>query len=405
MTYFKTATQGASWIIFLRGGIRAATIIKLIVLARILTPAQFGEFGIAMIVLGLLEIFTETGINVFLMQEKDDPEKYLNTAWIISLIRGVLISSIVLFTASLVANFFRVPHVINLLSLVSVVPLIRGFINPMCIKFQKNLEFNKEVFYRLSITIVELITTLILAFYTRSVFSFGFGILLSSIFETVLSWILIKPTPIFSWDQLQIKQILSRGKWITSMGVLDYLYTQSDNVAVGRLLDQTSLGIYQNAYKLSALPLTEVGDVFYKVTFPIFVKLTDQPQRLKTAAIKSAVILAGVLFVFSVVLFWAAEPIVGLLGPAWKSAVPVVKALAFLGFFRGMSLSFNPLLMALKHQQKVVIIGLFSTLGLLVTIVPFVLQWGITGAAYSAMLGAMISIIPAIYFVWKVLYV
>ena len=141
MNYFKTTLFGLTWTAGLRGGVRGLNILKTAVLARLLTPTQFGFFGIAAISLGLLDIATETGINVFLLQEDDRWIDYVDTAWVISILRGLFIFSVVVATASFVAGFFRSPQSLSLLFFISLIPLIRGFINPACIRFQKQLQY------------------------------------------------------------------------------------------------------------------------------------------------------------------------------------------------------------------------------------------------------------------------
>ena len=88
MGYLKDTIKGLSWMTALRAVTRGLAVVKIAILARILLPSQFGNYGIALLVLGFLEVLTETGINVFLIQEKDDPQKYLNSAWVVSIARG-----------------------------------------------------------------------------------------------------------------------------------------------------------------------------------------------------------------------------------------------------------------------------------------------------------------------------
>src|SRR3990170_4262875 len=99
LTYREMAFKGVSWMAALRGVNRGLGILRIGILARLLTPEQFGVFGIGLLVLGFLEITTETGINVFLIQERQQLDKYLNSAWVVSIIRGVLISILLIITA------------------------------------------------------------------------------------------------------------------------------------------------------------------------------------------------------------------------------------------------------------------------------------------------------------------
>ena len=85
----RAFVQGLSWTVVLRFVVRGVAVIRSVVLTRLLDPAGFGVFGIAVMVLALLELMTETGINIFFLQNRDKIDKYLNTAWVISIIRGL----------------------------------------------------------------------------------------------------------------------------------------------------------------------------------------------------------------------------------------------------------------------------------------------------------------------------
>src|SRR3990170_4336273 len=95
----------------LRVLVRGLGFFRIAILARLLTPSQFGIFGIATLVLSFLEIATETGINIFLIQIKENVDDFINTAWIVSIIRGILISFIIIITSPLVVNIFNLSEV------------------------------------------------------------------------------------------------------------------------------------------------------------------------------------------------------------------------------------------------------------------------------------------------------
>src|SRR3990170_5219376 len=139
MGYFKTAVSAISWSVTQRWLIRGLTFVRIAILARLLLPAQFGVFSIAALVLGLLEVFTETWINVFLIQEKGDIDSYINTAWVISILRGFFIGGTMALFSPLISKFFHSPDALTILLAMSVVPIVRGFINPSIAKLQKHL--------------------------------------------------------------------------------------------------------------------------------------------------------------------------------------------------------------------------------------------------------------------------
>jgi len=106
MGFYKQAAKGVGWMGGLRVFSRGLTLLKTAILARLLVPVQFGVFGVVTLVISLFEILTETGINTILIQEDEDIKSFINTAWIISIFRGILISLLVFLSARPLAKFF-----------------------------------------------------------------------------------------------------------------------------------------------------------------------------------------------------------------------------------------------------------------------------------------------------------
>ncbi len=398
MGYIKQTLRGASWIGMLRVVTRGIAIGKVVVLARLLSPEQFGLFGIASLVLAYLEIFTETGINVFFVQGEGKLKEYLNTAWVISILRGVLISSAIILAAPFISTFFNTPNAYYLILLIAFVPSIRGFINPAEVQFQINLEFNKEFWFRFAIFTIDALVTLITALLTRSPSSFIWGLAAGALAEVILSFAFIKPHPRFLLETEKVKQIMKRGYWVTSYSIFNYIYGTLDNIVIGKLMNPVALGIYQLAYKISSLPITEISEVAGKVTFPVLTKISGDYERIKSAYFKtmlSVAILSLILGIF--VIFFADTFLVTLLGKEWVGTTHVIKILAVFGAVRAILNSGNTLFLAVKKQEYVTQVGFVSVVVLAITIIPLVNWYGIVGAGYSVLLGTIISVPVFIY--------
>lgn len=404
MSYLKDTIKGLTWMTAFRVAYRLLGIARISIIAHILSPYSLGIFGIATMSLGFLEIITETGINIFLIQEKEDIDNYINSAWVVSIFRGILITLVIIATAVPVSNFFKSPESVGLLYLVAAVPFIRGFINPSIVKFQKDLNFNKEFFYRVSIYFVESVSSVIFALVMKNPLGLVLGLLAGAIYELIYTFIVVRPLPKFIVDLERVKKVIIRGIWVTLFGIFDYIYTNSDNIIVGRILGVSPLGIYQNAYKISTTPLTEVGDVFYRVTFPVFAKISDDAERLKKAFMKTITANALIMTLSGIIVYIFASPIVKILfGQGWDAAIPVVRLLSVLGVVRGIASSTNSLLVAKTKQKYSAVVTFVSSVGLLVTIVPLIHKYGIIGAGVAAIIGTVISLPFTIYFVNKTL--
>ncbi len=404
MGYFKETVRGISWMTAFRAAYRGLGIVRIGIIAHILSPYSLGVFAVATISLGFLEIITETGINVFLIQEKEDIEGFINSAWVVSIVRGILIGILIAATAVPVSNFFGSVESRNLLYLVAIVPVLRGFINPSIVKFQKNLQFNKEFFYRFSMYLAESIFSVAGALFLKNPLGLVLGLIGGALYEIIYTFVAARPLPklVIEWNK--VVKVIKRGVWVTLFGIFDYIYTQFDNVIVGRMLGVSPLGIYQNAYKISTTPLTEVGDVFFRVTFPVFSKISDEGVRLKKAFVKNVLVNSVLMIVAGVIIFIFASPIVNIVfGPGWEAAIPVVKLLSILGVVRGVASSTNSMLVAKQKQKYCAIITFVSAAGLLASIVPLINKFGIMGAGIAAIFGTIISLPFTIYFVSKTL--
>lgn len=402
MGYTKDAVKGVSWIAVLRASTRAIAFLKTIILARILVPSQFGAYGVALLVLGFLEVMTETGVNVILIQEKET-DKYINSAWVVSIIRGAIIALVIILLTPFIVTFFHSPESKDLLYAMSIVPFIRGFINPSIVKFQKQLHFNKEFWYRFSIFMIDSITAIIFTVITHNPIGIIIGLIAGVISEVVLSYIVVNPRPLLQFEKFYMSKLFHKGKWITASGVFNYLFHNADNIIVGRLLGTGSLGVYQVAYSFSILPITEIADVFSRVTFPVFAKIAGDKDRLRTAFIKTIIVVSLLTFPFGIILYVFPKEIVTLvLGEKWLAAASFLPILAVFGVVRGISGSTSALFLAVGKQEYITVVTLFSIVGLIIPIVPLVLAYGMVGAAVSALVGSVVALPVMLYYTLKV---
>jgi O-antigen/teichoic acid export membrane protein len=402
MGYKTHAFKGISWLSLLRISTRGITFVRLAILARILTPTQFGIFGVASLALALLEVLTETGINVFLIQKKDKSHEFISSAWLVSIVRGCLISLLLILGSSFIADFFNSPESMKVLILIAAVPLIRGFINPSIINIQKNLEFQKEFYLRSILFAVDAVIAITVAFITKSAESFAYGLIFSAVLEVILSFLLFRPWPKMDFELEKVKHIVSRGFWVTLTGIFSYFSDNGDNLAVGRLMGSSSLGLYQVAYRLSTLTVSEITEVVNKVTFPIYLKFSDDRKRLFKAFIKVSALSSLIAGVVGAIIFVFAAPIVLLmLGEKWISIIAVVQILAIYGIVRTIFGNFSSLFLSLERQDYVAKMTFTRVVALILLLYPMISQFGLMGAAYSMLISIFAEIPIILFFTYK----
>jgi O-antigen/teichoic acid export membrane protein len=401
MGYSTSALRGVSWMGFFRIATRMLTFGRLAVMGRILSPLEFGYFGIATLLLSILEIVTETGVNIVLIQHEKTIDEFIDAAFIVSIVRGILISLLLFLLAPFIALFFNSKAATGIIMLTALVPLIRGFINPSIISYQKELLFKNEFRLRTSLFVVDVIVSVISVLIYRSAFSFTFGLIASAILEVLVSYLLFAVRPHFTLDASKIIMILKRGWWVTVTGIFSYFADNSDNIAVGKLIGTSSLGIYQVAYKFSTIPISEITNVVNQVIFPVYTKFSREKVRLRDAFIKvtlastiAAVCIGTFIYVF-------ARPIILFtMGDKWLIAIPAIQILSIYGILRTIFGNGAPLFLSLGRQDIVAKMTLIRVLSLGVLVIPLVEKYSMVGAGY-AMLVSIICEIPIVLYYAK----
>lgn len=400
VSYLRKAAKGIGWVGVLRGSTRVIALVKNLVLARVLllAPVEFGLYGIAALVLALTEILTETGVNVVLIQEKKKIDDYLDTAWIVSILRGLVIALIILSGAGLVAKFFKAPGAVEVVVMISLVPLLRGFINPAVVKLEKELRFRTDCKYRMVIFGVDAIVAVVATVITGRAIGLVIGNIAGVVVEVAWSfWIVeVRPKLSFNWERARI--IIGRGKWVTGAGIFRYLFQQGDDVVVGRILGAGPLGLYQMAYRIATLPITEVAEVVAKVTFPVYVKIGGDKRRLRRAY-RQTTMAVGVAAVGMgmIILIFAKEIVLSLLGESWLGAVTALRVVTVYAVLRAIMEPGITILLATRRQEWVMTIRFAGILGMGLTIFPLVKKFGIAGAGMATVAGIFFCI-PMVWY-------
>lgn len=382
----KKSFEGAFWFGGLRIVIKLFSLVKLVIAARILTPAEIGWFGMIMLPYGLAEVMTESGINQALVQTKKDVKSYLSSAWLAFILRGLLISLALWLIAPFISGFFQADLTLGL-RLVALTPLIKGFVNPAVILFRKYVNYPKEFYFQATASVSESVATIILVLVLKSFIALPLGVIVGGLASLILSFAL---TQIYrakvSFSKL--KELYAYGKWVTAGTLLSYVNDQGDDLLVGKVLGASSLGFYQTAYKISNLPTTQGAGLVYQIIFPLFAQIQSDLVRLKRGLIK-ALLVTGILSLGFAAAVWLSAPLVIriLLGEQWLTMVPVLNVLLLFGVLRP-PISVGAALFDARGEPKVAMqMNLIKLIALLLLIWPLTKNLGIVGTAWAVVLG------------------
>jgi len=388
--------QGGFWIFSLKIARKAFSLIRLIIIGRILAPSDFGLMGIALLAMSAIETFSQTGYREALIQRKKVVDGYLNTAWTVLIIRGLLIFIILYFTAPYVALFFHTPQVKPIIQVLGLITFLQAFSNIGVIFFHKELEFNKVFIYHFLGTFTNFFVAVIAAIILRSVWALVLGLLAEKIVSLISSDVIHPYRPRLSGDIEKAKELFGFGRWVLGSSALVFIGEHIDDIFVGKVLSATALGFYQMGYRISNMLETEITHVISSVTFPGYAKIQDRQTSLQKAYLKIMRLTAAISIPITVGIVLLAPEFTGIfLGQKWMPMVPVMQLLAVAGLMKSIVSTGSPLFNGSGYPNYEFYMQLIRGLVIIVVIYPLIALMGISGAA----LGVIISIIGMVV-VW-----
>ena len=390
-TLSQKVVKGGFWVFFLRIVNRGFSLIRLIILARILSPNDFGLMGIALLTMSTLETFSQTGFQAALIQKKEDIESYLDSAWTVLILRGFVLFVILYFIAPYAAVFFNTPEAKPIIRVIGFSILFQAFTNIGITYFKKELEFNKEFIYQFSGTLADFIVAISAVLILRNVWALVLGLLAGNIVRCFVSYLIHPYRPHLSKDLGKAKELFGFGKWITGSSILVFLITQGDDIFVGKILGTTALGFYQLAYRISNMPATEITHVISQVTFPAYSKLQDNIPKLREAYLKVLQVTAFLSFPIAGLIFVLAPDFTKIfLGEKWMPMVPAMRVLTLWGLIRSIGATTGPIFQGVGKPRIATKLQFVRLIILAVIIYPLTIKWGILGAS----LAVLLSILP-----------
>jgi len=400
VTYRKHAIAGFSWQTLQKIFTTGLSFGKIFILARLLSPEQFGLFSLVMIALGTTESITQTGVNITMLQAKQPIRYFLDTAFVIAIIRGFLIGSLMIVMGYLMSHYYQEPQLIPLITVVALVPIIKGFINPAIISWQKNFNFAKDSFYASLRLLVETSAQIALAFILQSVWALCLGVIIGAIFEVGLSFVMLKEKPVFHYIKSRGQAIFKNAKWLSLSSLLNYLNDNVDDFLLGKIVGTHRLGIYHNAYALSHKANYELSKSAYHGVMPIFSRMTqdNEKERLKMAFFKAMFSTLGLVTLISLPLLLFPHFFVALLlGENWLEATEILRLLIVAGLVHTVANLTYSLIIAKKQYFYLNLHMIVSLILIVLGITILGKEFGLLGAVTGILAGRVLALPIALY--------
>ena len=364
---------------------------KLIILARVLHPRDFGMLGIALLILATLETFSRTGFQQALIQRKGDVTSYLHPTWTVQAVRGVVLCAILFICAPYIASFFEAPDAEPIVKAICIILIFQGFTSAGMIIIRKELLFNKQFLFNFVGSAVDFIVAVAAAFILRSVWALVLGMLAGNLVKAVISYFIHPYRPKISTDFKKMGELFRFGKWILGSSIVVFLITQGDDFFVGKLLSATMLGCYQMAYRISNTPATEITRIISQVSFPAYSKIQENKQRLTGAFGRVLNLTSFLSFGIAGLIFALSKDFVIIfMGDKWLPIITPMRVLVGWGIIRSLVGTTSPIFHAIGRPQTLTKLQTLQAALMFLIIYPLTIRYGISGTAAAVLLSASV---------------
>jgi PST family polysaccharide transporter len=329
---------------------RFIDLFSMLVLARLLSPSDFGLVAIAMTIALIVEAALEMPLSESLVRLPVITDAHYNTAFTIAFIRAICICIIICGLSVPFALFYHQPGLVKLICVLSLAPAARGFLNPRFALYAKNLNFKYEFVCELSGKSGAFVAGVTTAFLTHSYWSIAACTITSPLIIASLSYVLRPFRPRLTLSEWRVFSGFLG--WISLSQVILAINWQSDQLLLGKFVRTAQLGLFTTATSISNIPMLALFSPIQRPLLSAFTMLKEEPDRLVSGYRSAAAAIVTIGLPLMIGQSLVAEPTIRLLlGPKWLGATYMLFWLSFslIPCLFGMLLT--PLSMAMNETQ------------------------------------------------------
>lgn len=377
------------------GGLQFIRLISNLILTRLLFPEAFGLMALVFVFISAIEMFSDIGIHTAIIQSKrgDDPA-FLNTAWTVQLLRGVILWIIACAITVPLADLYDQDALKQIMPVLAFVLVINGFKSTRISTANRHLQLGRLTGLELSAQLMTTVFIIAVALLWQSVWALVIGTMMGAVFATILSHVVLHGAAnrIF-WEKAAFWELFSFGKYIFFSTVAGYFVLQGDRLILGKSISLTEFAIYTIAIMFGHLPLALGRQIGSRVLLPLYHQRPPHESERNYRAIGRARLtlmlgLLAVIAVFASLGIWIIE---FLYDPRYYAAGPVL-ALVSLSIIPSLFLDgYSQLLLATGNAKKFLIYVVYHAvcnMALLVVLVP---SFGILGAILAMFVASLLA--------------
>ncbi len=388
--------SGLSWSTISQIGVQVLNFGIGIVLARLLSPREFGLIAMIAVFVGFASIFKDLGLGAALIQKKDAEQKHYSSIFWINIGAGFSIMLIFMMCAPWIAKFYKEPILFPLTILISVNFFIGSLGVVQDALFQKHINFKVLAIVDIAALILSGGVAIIMSLLGFGVWSLATQSILFTVIWLTLIWYVSDWRPTFLFDWEAVRELLGFSINLLGFNTFNYWVRNADNLLIGRFFGSSALGVYSKAYSIMLFPLSNLSRVIGRVMFPAFSIIQEDKQRISRIYLRITRNIALISFpLMSGLLAVSDSFVLAVFGSQWSGMIPILKIFCVVGMIQSIvTLNGNIYLSQGRADLQFKVGSIIGVLGVIAIIIG--LRWGIKGVAYAYGTFSLFAVYPSI---------
>lgn len=397
--------KGLFWSSIERFSVQGVSFVVMLVIARILSPADYGLVGMLSIFMAIAQCLIDSGFSNALIRKLDRTELDYNTVFYFNIIISIGLYFVLFGIAPLVADFYKEPILTKLMRVLCITIVINSLSSVQRTDYTARLDFKTQARASFTAAVVSGVVGILLALNGFGVWTIVWQQISSSITDSALLWVFAKwhPKLQFSWTSFQ--EMFSYGSKLMASGLLDTAYNNIYPIVIGKIFSASTLGFYTRAQHFAQLPSSNLTGIIQRVTFPVLSKLQNDDDRLRHDYRKLLKMSAFIIFPMMCLLAAVAKPLVVILiGQKWEfSSVLLIPISLQLMWYPIHAINLNLLQVKGRSELFLRLEIIKKILG--VTVLCLSIPFGIIFMCYSAIANSILCLIINTYYTGKLINV
>jgi O-antigen/teichoic acid export membrane protein len=328
------SVRGGAVTLLTQGGRFITNLLGTAILARLLSPEDFGLLLMIYAMTGFVEMFRDMGLSTATVQVERINHKQLSALFWLNVLLSAALTIIVAAAAPLVSRFYHDSRLTGMTLALSTTFVIGGLATQHRAMLTRQMRFTALGVTDLAGFCVGMVVGIIYALLTRSVWALVIQQIVQYSVTTVTSWMVMRWKPSLPARRAGVDGMLKFGANLAGFNFVNYWARNLDNVLIGRWWGKAVLGLYGKAYQLLMLPIMQISMPFSKVAIPTLSRLQNDPDKYRAYYRKGVMLLAALGMPIVAFLFVAADETIHVfLGPHWDQAIPIFRVLGPAAFF------------------------------------------------------------------------